>query len=88
VSPTECIRADIDDLFASEGDLGEALEKVARLGARLLLQAALEAEVTEFLGRNRYERRALAREARGRIPQRLRPADGEDHGGADHPGAP
>ncbi|MDP9343997.1 MAG: transposase, partial [Actinomycetota bacterium] len=64
VSPTESIRADIDELFGAEGDLGETLEQVARLGARLLLQSALEAEITEFLGRNRYERRALAREAR------------------------
>jgi len=45
VSPTERIRAEIDELFASEGDLGEALEKVAQLGARLLLQTALETEV-------------------------------------------
>jgi len=50
VSPTERIRAEIDELFGAEGDLGEALEKVARLGARLLLQTALEAEATEFLG--------------------------------------
>lgn len=57
VSPTERIRGEIDELFASEGDLGEVLEAVARLGARLLLQTALEAEVTEFLGRNRYQRR-------------------------------
>ncbi len=64
VSPTERIRADIDELFGTEGDLGETLEQVARLGARLLLQAALEAEVTEFLGRNRYERRALATAAK------------------------
>jgi putative transposase len=64
VSPTEPIRAEIDELFGPEGDLGEALERVARLGARLLLQSALEAEVTEFLGRNRYERRRLARQAR------------------------
>ena len=64
VSPTERIRADIDELFATEGDLGETLEEVARLGARLLLQSALEAEVTEFLGRNRYERRRLARQAK------------------------
>lgn len=66
VSPTERIRADIDDLFdpESHGDLGDTLEDVARLGARLLLQSALEAEVTEFLGRNRYERRQVAKEAR------------------------
>jgi hypothetical protein len=44
VSPIERIRADVDDLFATEGDLSETLEKVARLGARLLLQSTLEAE--------------------------------------------
>jgi hypothetical protein len=49
VSPTERIRAEIDELFASEGYLRLVLEQVARLGARLLLQSALEAEVTEFL---------------------------------------
>jgi len=54
VSPIERIRADIDDLFASERDLGEVLEEVARLGVRLLMQTAIEAEVTEFLGRERY----------------------------------
>ena len=64
VSPTERIRAQIDELFATEGDLGETLERVARLGARLLLQSALEAEVTEFLGRGRYERRAVAKAAK------------------------
>ena len=40
------------------------MQEVARLGARLLLQAALEAEVTEFLGRDRYQRAALADDAR------------------------
>lgn len=60
VSPTERIRAEIDELFVSEGDLRLVLEQVARLGARLLLQSALEAEVAEFLGRDRYERSASA----------------------------
>jgi transposase-like protein len=54
VSPVERIRADIEDLFASDCDLGEVLEEVARLGVRLLMQTAIEAEVTEFLGRERY----------------------------------
>ena len=56
VSPTDRIRDDIDTLFGSDRDLGEVLEDVARLGARLILQTALEAEVTEFLGRERYAR--------------------------------
>jgi transposase-like protein len=54
VSPIERIRAEIDDLFGSERELGEVLEEVARLGVRLLMQTAIEAEVTEFLGRERY----------------------------------
>jgi len=54
VSPIERIRAEIDDLFGSERELGEVLEEVARLGVRLLMQSAIEAEVTEFLGRERY----------------------------------
>ena len=56
VSPVERIRAQIDELFASEQDLGRVLEDVARLSVRLVIQAALEAEVTEFLGRDRYQR--------------------------------
>ncbi|MPY86072.1 MAG: IS256 family transposase, partial [Actinophytocola sp.] len=46
----------MDELFAVGRDLVEVLEDVARLGARLILQTALEAEVTEFLGRERYAR--------------------------------
>lgn len=38
----------------------DILEEVARLGAQLLMQAALEAEVTEFLGHARYQRAATA----------------------------
>jgi putative transposase len=45
-------------------DLSDALEQVARLGARLLLQTVIEAEVTVFLGRERYARAALTEEAR------------------------
>jgi putative transposase len=51
-------------VFASNGDLATAVEQVARLGAQLLLQAALEAEVTAFLGRDRYARVASTEEAR------------------------
>lgn len=56
VSPTDRIRSQIDELFASDRELGAILEEVARLGVRLLMQAALEAEVTEWLGRDWCER--------------------------------
>jgi len=64
VSPTDRVHRHIDDLFAEDRPLPEILEEVARLGAPLLMQAALEAEVTEFLGRGRYARAATAEETR------------------------
>jgi transposase-like protein len=64
VSPTEKIRAEIDALFGGERELGEVIEDVARLGARLIIQTALEAEVDAFLGRARYQRSATAADAR------------------------
>jgi putative transposase len=64
VSPTDRIRGHIDELFASDGQLPEILEDVARLGARLLMQAAPEAEISEFLGRDRYQRAEACEDAR------------------------
>jgi transposase-like protein len=64
VSPTDRIRHHIDELFAQGRPLPEILEEVARLGAQLLMQAALEAEVTEFLGRDRYQRAAACADPR------------------------
>ncbi len=64
VSPTEKIRAEIDALFEGERELGEVIEDVARLGARLIIQTALEAEVDVFLGRARYQRSAAVEDAR------------------------
>nr|WP_224112617.1 IS256 family transposase [Mycobacterium avium] len=51
-------------MFAGGEDLAGAIEEVARLGARLLLQTAIEAEVTAFLGRDRYQRAATCEDAR------------------------
>ena len=56
LSAVERIRAQIDELFASDQELGQVLEQVARLSVRLVMQAALEAEVSEFFGRDRYQR--------------------------------
>ena len=64
VSPTDRIRAEIDALFDGSRELGEVIEDVARLGARLIIQTAVEAEVEVFLGRARYQRSAAAEDAR------------------------
>jgi len=64
VSPTEKIRGEIDALFDGSRELAEIIEDVARLGARLIIQAAVEAEVDVFLGRARYQRAADCPHAR------------------------
>jgi putative transposase len=64
VSPTDRIRGEIDLLFDGSRDLSEVIEDVARLGARLIIQTALEAEVDVFLGRARYQRAAGVEAAR------------------------
>src|SRR5215217_5261207 len=57
VSPTDRLRAEVDELFGSGRDLTSILEDVARVSVRLMMQTALEAEVDAFLGRERYQRR-------------------------------
>ena len=64
VSPAQRLQAEIDGVFAGGEDLAGAIEQVAVLGARLLLQTAIEAEVTTFLGRDRYERAATGEDVR------------------------
>ena len=64
VSPTDRIRGEIDALFDGSRELSEVIEDVARLGARLIIQTAVEAEVDVFLGRARYQRAAGCAEAR------------------------
>ena len=78
VSPIERIRAEIDDLFGSQRELGEVLEEVARLGLRLLMQTAIEAEVTEFLGRERYshDERSRAGSRNGHCPTTIKTTAG------------
>src|SRR5919106_1957929 len=64
VSPTDGIRGEIDALFDGSREIGEIIEDVARLGARLIIQTAVEAEVDVFLGRARYQRAADCPDAR------------------------
>jgi putative transposase len=56
IVPSERLRRELDELLAGVGEHDDPVEAVARLGARLILQQALEDEVTEFLGRERYAR--------------------------------
>ena len=56
VVPSERFRRELDEVLAGVDGEADPLERIGRLGARLILQQALEDEVTEFLGRDRYER--------------------------------
>ena len=58
VAPSERFRHELDEVLAGVDGEQDPIEVVGRLGARLILQQALEDEVTEFLGRARYERGA------------------------------
>src|SRR5664280_691864 len=56
VAPSERFRSELDELLAGVDGQEDPIETVGRLGARLILQQALEDEVSDFLGRARYER--------------------------------
>ncbi len=56
VAPSERFRSELDEVLAGVGEQEDPIETIGRLGARLILQQALEDEVSEFLGRSRYER--------------------------------
>src|SRR5215213_767961 len=56
IVPSERLRRELDEVLAGVAECDDPVEAVARLGARLIMQQALEDEVTEFLGRERYGR--------------------------------
>jgi putative transposase len=57
IAPSERLRRELAEIVAGVGEEEDPIEAIGRLGARLILQRALEEELTEFLGRERYERR-------------------------------
>ena len=59
VPPSAEIQANIDKLLTSRlvDDPQKMLSELARLGARLIIQRAVEEEFDSWLGRARYERR-------------------------------
>ena len=82
VPPSAEIQTRIDGLLA-DGMAAEApqrmLSGLAKLGARLIIQRAVEEEFDAWLGRSRYERRPDAPPGKrnGFRPRRLQTAEGE-----------
>src|SRR3954465_11895279 len=55
VVPSERFRRELDELLADVDADADPIERIGRLGARLILQQALEDEGTAFLGRVRSD---------------------------------
>ena len=81
VPPSAEIQASIDKLLASGmlEDPRQTLSELARLGARLIIQRAVEEEFDAWLGRGRYERRPDAEPGKryGFRSRRVQTAEGE-----------
>jgi transposase-like protein len=78
IAPSILLEEQIADVLLDGVDNSERLAEVGRLGARLVLQRAVDEEVEAFLGRARYERAADARGSRnGHRPRRIQTAEGE-----------
>src|SRR5437763_3875242 len=79
IPPSARLEAQIDELLSSGlSENGEHLAELGRLGARLVLQRAVDEEVAAFLGRARYERTATATGSRnGTRPKPIQTAEGE-----------
>lgn len=78
IPPSARIEADIEALLLAGTDQPDRLSELGRLGAQLILQRAVEDEVTAFLGRARYERTPDATGSRnGTRPRRVQTAEGE-----------
>jgi len=81
VSPKQRIRSQIDEAIAGSttGSLIENFERVARLAVKLVMQTALEEELTQFLGRDRYERKEADRAGsrNGYCPNTVKTTAGE-----------
>jgi transposase-like protein len=81
VPPSAEIQAEIDKLLARGlvDDPQKLLSEVGRLGARLIIQRAVEEEFDTWLGRGRYERRPGVGPGKrnGFRPRHLQTAEGE-----------
>ena len=79
IAPSARLQQQIEELLTNGlGEQRERLAELGRLGARLVLQQAVDEEVAAFLGRARYERTLAATGSRnGTRPKPIQTAEGE-----------
>ena len=80
IPPSKRIRQETEEFFNGLAGEANVLSTLLKLGVQRLLQEALEQEVTDFLGREHYER-SQTQEHRGYRngyePGRVKTAEGE-----------
>jgi putative transposase len=79
IAPSARVELQIEELLTKGlGEASEHLAELGRLGARLVLQRAVDEEVAAFLGRARYQRTPTATGSRnGTRPKPIQTAEGE-----------
>jgi len=78
IPPSRKMREEIEELLSGWEEAGHPLDNFVRLGARYMLQVALEQEVEDFLGRAHYRRGSRRQKGwrNGYEPGKIRTADG------------
>src|SRR5436309_8636462 len=79
IAPSAGLEQQIEELLTKGfGEAGEHLAELGRLGARLVLQRAVDEEVAAFLSRARYQHTSTATRSRnGTRPKPIQTAEGE-----------
>ena len=78
IAPSDRLEAAIADVLTEGFTDPTRLAEVGRLGAQLVIQRGVDAQVEEFLRRARYERPSEARGSRNGVrPRRVQTAEGE-----------
>ena len=79
IAPSARLEQQIEVLKTGFGEAGEHMAELGRLGARLVLQRAVDEEVAAFLGRARYQRTptAAAGSRNGTRPKPIQTGEGE-----------
>jgi transposase-like protein len=78
MAPSARLAQEIEALLANGlGDKSDHLAQLGRLGARLVIQRAVDEEVAAFLSRARYERTPATGSRNGTRPKPIQSAEGE-----------
>jgi putative transposase len=78
IPPSSKMRQEIEEVLSGWEETGHPLDTFVKLGARYMLQVALEQEVEEFLGRGHYRRGSRKQEGwrNGYEPGKVKTVDG------------